>query len=86
MRARRTVAPDAAAIDAIERTRVRDALRALPGEVRNILTLHWGLAGEPPWPVQQISRHVGRSAREVHAIIDRARRALQAALIQAHPP
>ena len=80
------VAPDTAVIDAIERARLRDAFRALPGEVRDILTRHWGLAGESPWSVQQISRHVGRGAREVQAIIDRARRALQATLNRAHPP
>jgi RNA polymerase sigma factor (sigma-70 family) len=80
------VAPDIAMIDAVERARLRDAFRVLPREVRDILTLYWGLAGEPPRSVQQIGQHVGKDAREVQRIIDGSRRVLQEAVIRAHPP
>jgi DNA-directed RNA polymerase sigma subunit (sigma70/sigma32) len=39
---------DIALIDAIEHTRLRNALHAMSDEVRNILALRWGLMGEPP--------------------------------------
>ena len=72
-------------IDAIECARLRDALRAIPEEVRFILALHWGLGGEPPWSVPHIGQHVGREASEVEAIIHKALGVLQARLNPAHP-
>jgi DNA-directed RNA polymerase sigma subunit (sigma70/sigma32) len=75
---------DIAVIDAIEHARLRDALHTISDEVREILVLDWGLAGEPPWSVQQIGQHVGREASEVDAIIHGARGALQAGLNPAH--
>jgi RNA polymerase sigma factor (sigma-70 family) len=75
---------DIAVIDAIEHARLRDALHAISDEVLEILALHWGLAGEPPWSVQQIGQHVGREASEVDAIIHGALDALRAGLNPAH--
>jgi DNA-directed RNA polymerase sigma subunit (sigma70/sigma32) len=76
---------DIAVIDAIEHARLRDALHAISDEVREILALHWGLMGGPPWSVRQIGQHVGREASEVDAIIQGSLGALQAVLNPAHP-
>jgi RNA polymerase sigma factor (sigma-70 family) len=80
------VAPDIAVIDAIELGRLREALRALPREIQDILTLHWGLAGEPPRSVQQVGQRLGLVTKEVEAILDGSGRALRELLIRAHPP
>jgi RNA polymerase sigma factor (sigma-70 family) len=79
------VAPDTAVIDAIDLGRLREALRALPREIQDILALHWGLAAEPPRSVHQIGQRLGLVSTEVEAIIDGSRRVLRELLIRAHP-
>ena len=61
--------PDLAAQGALEHERLREALSALPAEVEEIVTLHWGLDGEVGRPVHAIARQVGRTPAEVRTLI-----------------
>jgi RNA polymerase sigma factor (sigma-70 family) len=61
--------PDLAAADALEHERLREALRALPAEIEEIVTLHWGLDGSVGRPVHAIARQVGRTPTEVRTLI-----------------
>jgi RNA polymerase sigma factor (sigma-70 family) len=61
--------PDHAAADALEHERLREALRALPAEIEEIVTLHWGLDGSVGRPVHAIARQVGRTPAEVRTVI-----------------
>jgi RNA polymerase sigma factor (sigma-70 family) len=61
--------PDLAAALALDRERLRNALRRLPVEVEEIVTLHWGLDGAAPRSVHAVAGHVGRTPAEVSATI-----------------
>jgi RNA polymerase sigma factor (sigma-70 family) len=61
--------PDLAAALALERERLRNALRRLPVEVEEMVTLYWGLDGAAPRSVHAVAGHVGRTPAEVAATI-----------------
>jgi RNA polymerase sigma factor (sigma-70 family) len=69
--------PDLAAALVLDRERLRDALRALPVEVKEIVALHWGLDGSAGRSVHAVAGHVGRTPAEVESVIREALRVLR---------
>jgi RNA polymerase sigma factor (sigma-70 family) len=64
--------PDLAAVGALAHEGLREALSALPAEIEEIVTLHWGLDGSVGRPVHAIARQVGRTPAEVRTVIREA--------------
>jgi hypothetical protein len=76
--------PDLAAAGVLEHARLREALSALPAEVEEIVTLHWGLDGAAGRPVHAIARQVGRTPAEVRTVIRDALGVLRARVTAAN--
>lgn len=72
-----TPGPDVAAALALAREGLRDALRALPAEVAEIVVLHWGLDGGARRSLPAVARQVGRAPAEVRQAIRDALGVLQ---------
>jgi hypothetical protein len=68
---------DLAAALVLEHERLWEALRALPVEVEEIVTLHWGLDGSASRSVHAVARQVGRTPAEVGAVVRDALRTLR---------
>jgi RNA polymerase sigma factor (sigma-70 family) len=61
--------PDLSAARALDRERLRNALRKLPVQAEAIVTLHWGLDGLAPRSVHAVARSVGSTPAEVEATL-----------------
>jgi RNA polymerase sigma factor (sigma-70 family) len=73
--------PESVALELQLEQALVEILPKLVGHERTILTLHYGLGGEPPMTLQQIGRKVGLTRERVRQIelraLDRARRLIQ---------
>jgi hypothetical protein len=60
-------------------------VQALPDEIREIVTLHWGFDGSAGHPVHEVARQLGRTPAEVRAVIRNALNVLRDRITAAFP-